>query len=99
MSLTLADIFRQHGAAYQQQFEQQLLPSHRQAIRAIVNCRTAALGGQLYTCPDCGLRDYRYHSCRNRHCPQCQHQAGEQWLAKQQQKLLPVPYFLARLFL
>ncbi len=63
-------------------------------MRAIEQCRTAALGGQVFSCPDCEAVQYRYHSCRNRHCPQCQHNVAEAWLAQQQQLLLPVPYFL-----
>ena len=52
------------------------------------------MGGHLYVCPDCGEQHYQYHSCRNRHCPQCQHDAGQVWLAKQKALQLPVPYFL-----
>jgi len=94
MGLTLADLFRQYGPAYRQKYAQRLLPSHYRAMRAIEQCRTAALGGQVYTCPQCERVAYRYHSCRNRHCPQCQHQQAQHWLAQQQQFLLPVPYFL-----
>lgn len=61
-------------------------------MRAIEQCRTAALGGQVYTCPQCERVEYRYHSCRNRHCPQCQQ--AQAWLEQQQQCWLPVPYFL-----
>ena len=45
--VTLADIFAQHGSAYQQQFAAQMLPTHRQTMQAILQCRTAALGGQV----------------------------------------------------
>lgn len=92
--VTLADIWRQHGAAYQQQFGSQMLPSHKQTMQAIVHCRTAALGGHLYRCEACDHQEYRYHSCRNRHCPQCQGDKGHQWLVRQQEMLLPVPYFM-----
>src|SRR5439155_21798063 len=51
-------------------------------------------GGQLYTCAACGTRRYSYHSCRNRHCPTCQQAATQTWLARQQELLLPVVYFL-----
>jgi endogenous inhibitor of DNA gyrase (YacG/DUF329 family) len=71
-----------------------MLPRHQQAMRAIEHCRTPTLGGHLYTCPDCGKTLYQYHSCRNRHCPKCQNQNAEQWLAQQQAMLLPVPYFM-----
>jgi hypothetical protein len=91
---TLADIVRQYGEAYRAQYGQQLLPSQAAALTAIVQCRTTALGGQVYTCPECARVRYCYHSCRNRHCPQCQHGAAQTWLERQQALLLPVPYFL-----
>jgi hypothetical protein len=94
MGLELADIVRQYGPAYRQKYGDQLLPSHRRALRAIEQCRTEALGGQVYTCPQCDHVEYRYHSCRNRHCPKCQHAQAQAWLAQQQTFLLPVPYFL-----
>jgi hypothetical protein len=71
-----------------------MLPSHRQAMRAIERCRTPALGGHVYHCPECDETQYQYHSCRNRHCPKCQNHKAQQWLEKQQDMLLPVPYFL-----
>lgn len=92
--VTLADIFEQHSSAYQQQFNAQMLPSHRQAMQAICQCRTAALGGHVYSCQTCDHQEFRYHSCRNRHCPQCQGDKAQQWLTRQQQMLLPVPYYL-----
>ena len=92
--VTLADIFAQHGSAYQQQFGARILPSHRRAMQAICHCRTAALGGHVYACDTCDHTEYRYHSCRNRHCPQCQGDKAQHWLTRQQERLLPVPYFL-----
>ena len=94
MGLELADIFRQYGKAYRQKYAAGLLPSHRQAMKAIEACRTEALGGQVYTCADCNLTRYSYHSCRNRHCPKCQHERTQDWLEGQQELLLPVHYFL-----
>jgi hypothetical protein len=90
----LADIVRQYGPAYRQKYGDRLLPSHQRALRAIAQCRTEALGGQVYACPQCEHVEYRYHSCRNRHCPKCQHVQAQAWLAQQQTFLLPVPYFL-----
>jgi hypothetical protein len=92
--VTLADIFRQHGPAYQQKYTHQMPASHKKAMQAICCCRTAVLGGHLLTCPACDHRQFRYHSCRNRHCPQCQGDKGQQWLSNQLEMLLPVPYFL-----
>jgi hypothetical protein len=94
VALELADIFRRYGPAYRQKYATKLLPSHRQAMRAIERCRTEALGGQVYHCPACDETRYSYHSCRNRHCPKCQQERAEDWLQLQRELLLPVPYFL-----
>ena len=90
----LAEIFRRYGPAYREQFGDRLPASHRAAMAAIEQCRTEALGGHRYTCPQCATTCYRYHSCRNRHCPTCQQGQAQTWLAKQHELLLPVPYFL-----
>lgn len=90
----LAHIFRQFGPAYQRTYQQRLLPSHRRAMDDIGNCRTAVFGGHLYHCQGCDITQFSYHSCQNRHCPKCQHQAGQDWLQRQRDLLLPVPYFL-----
>jgi hypothetical protein len=60
---------------------------------AIEACRTAALGGHVERCAECGLVRIAYNSCRDRHCPKCQGSAREAWLAARQTELLPVPYF------
>ena len=78
----LGEIVRQYGAAYRAQYGEQLLPSQHAALQAIEQCRTEALGGHLYTCPACGTKRYSYHSCRNRHCPRCQHDATQTWLVQ-----------------
>jgi hypothetical protein len=90
----LAEVFRQHGEAYRAKYGVRLLPSHRRAMQDIERCRTSALGGHIYTCPDCGQIEYLYHSCRNRHCPKCQNDKAQLWLEAQRDLLLPVPYFL-----
>jgi len=92
--VTLGDIFRQHGPLYRKRYADRLSASQRQALHAIATCRTEALGGHVYRCAVCGETRYSYHSCRNRHCPQCQHAAAQQWLMDQQHLLLPGPYFL-----
>jgi hypothetical protein len=92
--IELAEIFRQYGPTYRAKFGERVLPSHRQAMWAIEHCRTAALGGQVYHCPDCDHDIYQYHSCRNRHCPKCQNEQAQRWLEQQWNMLLPVPYFM-----
>jgi hypothetical protein len=92
--ITLGEIFRRYGPAYREKFGDRMPASHRVAMASIEQCRTEALGGHVYTCPRCATIRYHYHSCRNRHCPTCQHDQEQLWLAKQQELLLPVPYFL-----
>ena len=90
----VAEIFQQYGAEYRAKYEQWMPSSHKVAMGAIEQCRTEQLGGHVYRCQACQVSQYSYHSCRNRHCPKCQHQAGQEWLEKQQQFLLPTPYFM-----
>lgn len=94
MALELADILHTYGVAYRRKYAEKLLPSHHQAMLAIERCRTQALGGQVYGCTSCQEFRYSYHSCRNRHCPKCQHEQTQAWLAIQRELLLPVPYFM-----
>lgn len=92
--IELADIVRVAGPAYVQAHAGRLLPSQRRALDDIVDCRTPTLGGSLYRCDDCGALDYRYHSCRNRHCPKCQGDRAQFWLDRVQQRLLPCNHYL-----
>ena len=92
--LEVADIFRLHGPQYREHFGARLLPSHLRAMQDIEQCRTVALGGQVYHCQQCDERRYSYHSCKNRHCPKCQNEQANQWLQAQQNLLLPVTHFL-----
>ena len=87
----LADIVRAHGATYQDTHP--LCRAQRHALRAIADCRTAALGGHRAVCTTCGAERITYNSCRNRHCPKCQRVAPERWLAARQRELLPIEYF------
>jgi hypothetical protein len=88
---TLAEVFARFGESWRA--EHALSATQAEAWRAIVACRTAALGGQCERCACCGALRHVYHSCRNRHCPQCQSRAKEAWLAARRRELLPVPYF------
>src|SRR5262245_20739710 len=69
--------------------------SHEQArvLRALAQCRTAALGGHVEVCEACGTERVCYDFCRNRHCPKCQGAARAKWLPAEQALLLPIPYF------
>ena len=91
-ALEVADVFRQHGEAYRRAHDGRLGRVERRMMRAVELCRTAALGGHVEACDDCGLTRCAYNSCRNRHCPKCQGRARERWLAARQAELLPVAY-------
>ncbi len=70
------------------------LPPHvGDAVRHILDCRTAALGGHLHQCDQCGGEVPLYNSCQNRNCPSCQSSAKEKWLSARRLELLPVQYF------
>ena len=90
---TLAEILRRHWPAYRAKFGNKIPSAHRAAVRAILSCRTAERGGQLFAC-DCGAFHFAYHSCGHRACHQCGHGDAKDWAQRQENKLLPVPYFL-----
>ena len=92
--ITLNAIVRQYGPAYRARYGERMPPSHRAALDALAACRTEALGGHVYTCAACATTRYSYHSCKNRHCPTCQQEAAQAWLSRQQDLLVPLPYFL-----
>ncbi len=91
--IELADVFRRHGEAFRQTHEGHLGRVERRVMGAVTACRTAALGGHVEQCDDCGATRIAYNSCRNRHCPKCQWTARERWLAERQAELLAIPYF------
>ena len=92
-TIELADILRRHGEAYVRDHAGHVGRTERRIMSAIVACRTAALGGHVEACDDCGARRIAYNSCRNRHCPKCQGATRAKWLADRQAELLSVPYF------
>ena len=92
-TIEVADILRRHGEAYLRDHVGHVGRTEQRVMSAITACRTAALGGHVEACDDCGATRVAYNSCRNRHCPKCQGAARERWLAERQAELLPVPYF------
>lgn len=71
----------------------QALDAHRQRVcRHLMNCRTAAMGGRQWQCIECKHKQVQYFSCRDRHCPQCQWRAIQEWSQQQRAHVLPVPY-------
>jgi hypothetical protein len=87
----VADILRHHMNDYKTEYC--LWPLHRKVVSDLLNCRTARLGGHIERCDNCGAVRITYHSCRNRHCPKCQHMPRERWLEKRKNDILPISYF------
>jgi putative transposase/transposase-like zinc-binding protein len=91
--LEVADIFRDHGAAWRSANAGHVSLDELKVMSAIERCRTAALGGHVERCEKCSHTVIAYNSCRNRHCPKCQGAAAREWLAEREAELLPVPYY------
>jgi hypothetical protein len=89
--LELAHILYQHIDNYQNRYR--LWAEHKKIVTDLLNCRTARLGGHIDRCDNCGTMRIAYHSCRNRHCPKCQHMPRERWLQKRKDEILPLNYF------
>ncbi len=91
--LEVADIFRAHGPAYRRENAGHLNLQQLKVMSAIEACRTAALGGHVAGCINCGHQHIAYNSCRNRHCPKCQGATARGWMRARIEDLLPVAYF------
>ena len=90
-ALRVADVIRGCWESYNRAYA---LPPHVvKAVRHILRCRTAALGGHIHQCDRCGSEVPVYNSCQTRHCPTCQTAAKEKWLDARRAELLPVQYF------
>jgi hypothetical protein len=92
-AVEVADILRAQGSRFLNRYRSSFDFQQLKAFRAIQHCRTAALGGHLDRCSGCGHQAISFNSCRNRHCPKCQTQARERWLAARQRELLATSYF------
>ena len=92
-ALEVADIFRDHGAAWRRANAGHVSLEQLKVMSAIERCRTLALGGHVARCEGCAHEVVSYNSCRNRHCPKCQGAAARDWLREREAELLPVPYF------
>src|ERR1700692_4684252 len=93
--LEVADVFRRYGEAYRAQHGASMSTGQRRVMTAIEVCRTAALGGHLERCDECGHERNCFNSCRDRHCPKCQSLARAQWIEDRQTELLDCPYYHA----
>ena len=90
---TVAEVIRSVRQQFLEGDDLGLTPEQRRALNDLTACRTAALGGHVLGCPECGHQQIAYNSCGNRHCPTCQATASARWLEARAAELLPVPYF------
>lgn len=88
----VADIIRACGRSFIEKNRSWLTWMHIRVLLAIEQCRTAALGGHLDRCAQCGIEATSFNSCRSRHCPKCQINARNRWLDGRRAELLPVKY-------
>ncbi|NJN98928.1 MAG: IS91 family transposase [Anaerolineales bacterium] len=89
--LTVADVFREHWDEYRR--KHRVSPQQAKVVGAMMSCRTPALGGRIDQCNECGALVFRYNSCRDRHCNQCQKYERAKWVEQQKVMQLPIPYF------
>jgi hypothetical protein len=90
-AVEVADVLRGYAHQYQARYPGSL--TQTKIIEDLISCRTASLGGHKRECLRCGHQLITYNSCRNRHCPKCQASKQADWMRKQADQLLPVPYF------
>ena len=90
--LEVAEVVRQHGDTFLQRYGSTLSGAQQRALRAIVLCRTAALGGHITQCDHCNHQEQAYNSCRHRSCPKCHGAAQATWLAAREREVLETPY-------
>ena len=91
---SVAAALRQHADGYLAEFSTRMPVQHKRVLSLITRCRTGELGHLHYECDSCGREHWVGRSCGNRHCPNCQSDKTQLWLAKRTAQLLPVPYFL-----
>ena len=89
---TVADILRRYGPDYLARHGHDIEPHEAKTLRDLMACRTPAMGGHVWKCGQCGHQHYRYHSCRDRHCPTCGGPAKGRWFDRMLEWKLPVEY-------
>lgn len=90
--LRVVDAIRTHQYRLMGRYGSTLTDEARRALRSVLQCRTAALGGHVHECTACGHVEIRYNSCGNRHCPTCGGRKRALWLERESAHLLPIEY-------
>jgi hypothetical protein len=90
----LHHIFQTHGPQYIHEYGERMPRNHLHVLQALMDCRSGRSGHHLYACDACQHTHLLPSACGNRHCPGCQQQKAQVWLERQEERLLPCPYFL-----
>lgn len=94
MAATVIDALRCFLPDHLREHQHAMTQAQRRAAWAITHCRTAEMGGDLYTCASCNTREFHFHSCNHRSCPQCGKDATAQWVERELSKRVGAPYFM-----
>ena len=92
--MNIAGLIDKYREAFKAKYKHRIFPRHLKALDSIVRYRTSECGEFIVKCPQCGKVEFKSHSCGHRNCPRCQNHECTEWLERQCDKLLPVPYFL-----
>jgi hypothetical protein len=94
MAATVIDALRRFLPAHLREHRHAMGEAQRRAVWAITHCRTAEMGGHLHACGKCATREFHFHSCNHRSCPQCGKDATAEWIERQLGKRVGAPYFM-----
>lgn len=95
MAATVIDALRRFLPVHLRGHHHAMNGAQRRAVWAITHCRTAEMGGHLHACASCNTREFRFHSCNHRSCPQCGKDATANWVERELRKRVGAPYFMA----
>ena len=94
MAATVIDALRRFLPGHLRQYHTRMNEAQRRAVWAITHCRSAEMGGHLHGCGACGKKEFHFHSCNHRSCPQCGKQATGEWVERELGKRVGAPYFM-----
>lgn len=94
MAAAVIDALRRFLPAHVREHRHVMSGAQRRAVWAINHCRRAEMGGHLHACGKCGKREFHFHSCNHRSCPQCGRDATAEWVQRQLGKRVGAPYFM-----
>lgn len=94
MAAAVIDALRRFLPAHASEHHHAMGEARRRAVWAITHCRTAVMGGHLHACGSCATREFHFHSCNHRSCPQCGKDATAEWVERELGKRVGAPYFM-----